>query len=218
MPIESIAKFIFSELDVIKFCKSDVKYLEAIYLSSPDLYFEFVKILNGNLKSNKQRNKILLSVTKYLLRMATKCTPFGVLSKSSIGGISQNKIGKQILSDEVQRIVQLDTSLVNKLTKYLQSFPQFRELLNYYPNNTIYRVNNEICFFSCHLDESNSQYSISRIEESDLLDTILNWSKDGIIYKELLGLIRNKFSVQNASSILDGLIDKEFLISDYEKT
>src|SRR2546423_10416900 len=62
---------------------------EAIYIASPELYQEFQKWQQGNLTDKKEVDKLLLSLFRYLLRMTTRCTPYGLFAGCAVGEIGE---------------------------------------------------------------------------------------------------------------------------------
>ena len=68
------------------FC-NDKRIQEAIFLASPDLYQEFKKWLNNQLSPEKNE-KMSDAVLKYLSRMSSRCTPFGLFAGTAIGEVS----------------------------------------------------------------------------------------------------------------------------------
>ncbi len=63
-------------------CKSEELIREAIAIASPSLY---ESIINQKEKSEKEKKQIASSLLKYLLRMTTRATPFGLFSFISVG-------------------------------------------------------------------------------------------------------------------------------------
>ncbi len=67
--------------------KDDVSFREALYLASPEL----IKVAENHQKlSNDKKFRFEISLLKYLIRTATRCTPFGLFSGCSIGMISNH--------------------------------------------------------------------------------------------------------------------------------
>ena len=60
---------------------------ETVYVGSPDLYKELQKLINGEIKEEDKKRKIETSLVKYLSRMSTRCTPFGLFATCSVGKI-----------------------------------------------------------------------------------------------------------------------------------
>ena len=59
-------------------------FMEAIYVASPNLYEEVIKLKNGELKTEKDKEKILKSLFRYYYRMCTRSTPFGLFSTCGV--------------------------------------------------------------------------------------------------------------------------------------
>ncbi|WP_179415579.1 lantibiotic dehydratase [Mucilaginibacter sp. E4BP6] len=73
--------------DVYTLLKDDF-FLEAIYLASPILYHETIK-LKLNLIPGKEKPRLELSLLKYLKRMTSRCTPFGLFATTGIPSWSE---------------------------------------------------------------------------------------------------------------------------------
>jgi len=59
---------------------SDKVIQEAIYIASPTLYKEITKVLDGTTINRKEKLRVLYSATRYIARMSTRCTPFGLFT------------------------------------------------------------------------------------------------------------------------------------------
>jgi len=68
-------------MNIDDFCK------EAILYASPNLYDELNKYLNGEIASDKDKERMKATLTKYIMRMATRCTPFGAFASCGVATI-----------------------------------------------------------------------------------------------------------------------------------
>ncbi|WP_176471877.1 lantibiotic dehydratase, partial [Shouchella clausii] len=59
---------------------------EAIYVSSPSLYHSLIKL--EKFSDSPKKNQLIKSALKYLIRMSTRPTPFGLCS-----GVEAGRIG-----------------------------------------------------------------------------------------------------------------------------
>jgi hypothetical protein len=69
---------------------SDPLLLEALQLASPELYLATLQLLQNGAVSGKQ--KLLLTLYKYLIRLCYRCTPFGLFAGYFPVGISAKLI------------------------------------------------------------------------------------------------------------------------------
>ena len=70
-------------------CFFDNRVKEAVYIGSSDLYKELEKLFNSKVKDEDRKNGIEISFMKYLSRMSTRCTPFGLFATSSMGNVGE---------------------------------------------------------------------------------------------------------------------------------
>ena len=91
MPFDFIRKvtagFDMTE-DELKEIYSLPEIKESVIIASPSLYERLENWLCGNIKDKKQIEQLHDSMMKYLSRMSTRCTPFGLFAGFSIGAWS----------------------------------------------------------------------------------------------------------------------------------
>src|SRR5580692_11527283 len=87
---------------------SDPHFLEAIYLASPTLYNECVKWRSGLLVNEKDVTKLTRAVTKYFLRMSSRCTPFGLFSGCGVTEWTDEQSSVIVDQDGARRHSRLD--------------------------------------------------------------------------------------------------------------
>src|ERR1700755_2063265 len=59
---------------------------ETLYLASPELLQQYRRWLTEGLEK-KQEDKLMMSIYKYLLRLCSRCTPFGLFAGCAMGEI-----------------------------------------------------------------------------------------------------------------------------------
>ena len=97
--------------------RNDVQ--EAIFFASPSLYESIKKFQNCTL-SIKEQKRVFYSIVKYITRMSSRCTPFGLFAGCSIASIG-NSPTEILLSNENQykKHIRLDMHFLCNLAFYL---------------------------------------------------------------------------------------------------
>ncbi|WP_312067595.1 lantibiotic dehydratase [Empedobacter sp.] len=87
LPILSIDEcYNLNEKKIIDIFKNNSIFKESIFLSSP----EFYKILTTQLEIGTIDKKIILTLTKFLIRSSYRCTPFGLFAGISVGSFVED--------------------------------------------------------------------------------------------------------------------------------
>ena len=58
---------------------------EALYVGSPDLHEQLLLWLENKIDKPDKKEKIELSLVKYMIRMCTRCTPYGLFASCTTG-------------------------------------------------------------------------------------------------------------------------------------
>ncbi|MDO6428886.1 lantibiotic dehydratase [Thalassotalea sp. 1_MG-2023] len=135
--------------------------VEAIYLASPSL-FDRLNYWFKNPKSKKGK-KIELALTKYFIRMHSRCTPFGTFSGVSVGSISSNS-NLNIHQLSSQRISRLDMLIPFLLKKSIGEDSKNFCQLELKANDSIYQINNSFRYIESQNNAKEQIYSLSSID------------------------------------------------------
>ena len=68
----------------------DPYFLEGIYWTSRDLYNQIYRFKNGGLIKGK-KERLFTTLQKYIIRAATRCTPYGVFAGCSLVNIGDQQ-------------------------------------------------------------------------------------------------------------------------------
>ncbi|WP_445722194.1 lantibiotic dehydratase [Flavobacterium sp.] len=166
-------------------------FSEAVYLASPILHSEWEKIVNGN----KERGKINETILKYYLRAISNTVPFGLFTTYSI---VNNEI--QTYSKDFERFSAIDMEYLLKLIHFLNEDTLIKRLVTFRKNNSIYKVGDKIRYIESQYVNDTISYTLSSIEEDELLTYLLHEVKNEITFEELK---------QEISSVLDGVSNEE---------
>lgn len=183
---------------------------EAIFLASPVLLSEFNKkgVLNI-----KEQDRIEYALARYLSRMTTRCTPFGLFAGCTLG-----KTGNQtnfIIGDTISRKTRLDMYFLYTLYDYLIKIPEIKNKIKYYSNNSLYRVGKKYRYVEYQATESGRRYEITGVDRSPYLDKILRLASNGTDIQSLIvGLNIDEIPEKDIRLFIDELINSQILIGE----
>lgn len=193
---------------------SQIDIQEAIYIASLDLY---EKLKRYSLLENKEKEQVRNSFIRYINRMSTRCTPFGLFAGCAIG--TMGEITNLIVSQVKVRHTRLDMSYLCSLSQYLSDIPEIKCKLRYYPNNSLYIVGNEYRYIEyCYLKDERI-HQISSVKKTSYLDKILHVSKKGMSIEDLYPYIINEYIPKDdVINYINDLIQAQILISELDPT
>lgn len=217
---------LFSFLDEIKdddsvFKKkfSESLIQEAIYVASPNLYVILKKWLDGELEDVKKIEKLKTSLLKYLTRMSTRCTPFGLYAGYSIGTFAdENNV---LISDNTnhRKYTKLDMFYLVSLTNNLIKNDKIKNSVRFYANSTIYSYHNELRYIEYKYYGLKRSHEIVSVEKSEVLDFLLDFSKEGYLITEIANKLITKYpdvEYHEALDYINQIIENQLLVSELE--
>ena len=188
------------------------QFREAIYVASPVLYAELQKYIAGSIKDSDEKHRIESSLYRYIIRMESRCTPFGLFAGCSIGVIGEET---RIVLKETNRCTRLDMYFLCTLSQELSKLPEIREKVRYYPNTTLYPMGKKYRYIEYQYTKSSRIHRISSVDRSVYLDTILKTARKGVRIDELLRyLVESVIEHDDAKRFLEELINSQIIVSE----
>lgn len=215
LPFQSVKDALGGEDELFRIL-SDDKIQEAIFLGSPVLYTEIRKLLANNIKDDSERERIINSAVRYISRMSTRCTPFGLFAGCGLGTFEKKT---QIsLKDAGSRKTRLDMQYLYNLYVFITKETELKNKIKYYPNSSIYEVGSNIRYIETLYTGANRRYQISEVEGSTYLREILIKARNGYTIKNLVNflceLCRHNISIEDGYNYINELIDSQLLIGE----
>ncbi|AUC16913.1 hypothetical protein BTO06_17945 [Tenacibaculum sp. SZ-18] len=188
---------------------------EAIFLASKPLYDEIDK--NVSISNFDKLATLKQSFLKYLFRASTRCTPFGLFSGIEIGEISDSTSLKLKPVDLFTRRTSFDTGYLFNLAAKYSKEESIKKNAVYYPNSSLYSYFNQYRFIDYSSEKNQRSYSIEGAHRNYYLDAIIDKSKTGSSYNELVAsLISDEINEDEASNFIDTLIENQLLTNEIE--
>jgi len=189
---------------------------EAIFLASSVLYNEISKFLEDRLKP-KDKEKFFFSLLKYLSRMATRSTPFGLFAGCSVGQSGEGTDIQLPYPEHYERHTRLDMNYLCALAQDIAKRKELRHMLLYYPNNSSYVVWNKLRYVEYRFLKGNRQHNIVAIDYPEYIQRLLSAAKEGATVEQLaVLLIEEESDREEVMEFIDELINKQILISELE--
>lgn len=213
-------KNIFSPVDPDQLVK-DHLFLSALYIASPILYEEAIRYRNGEIHSARDKQKIEESITKYYLRMSSRCTPFGLFS--ACGSLEKgNGTEKSIhlpSASQVRRCSRLDMNYLCALSLYISQIPEIISEFRFHSNTSLYPVGYQWRYIEYYYSSGNRVHQISSVHQDSLINKIIRSARQGISFSDVKKMVGSTGVECTDEELLDyfkDLIASNVLISELE--
>lgn len=191
----------------------DMYFRNSILLASSDFYNQLVRYTNGEIKLDKTKQKIERSFLKYLTRMSTRCTPFGLFSTLSTTQLDEN--GKApVACNAIQQSIRLDMSVLESMASLLAT--EFQDHLLYSVNSSLYTRAESYKFVKFSTVSRRRIYESISLDKEDYMDLLfVNKNKELSIQEWIahFSTLEESYSAAEIRSFLGELIEARILIS-----
>ncbi len=182
---------------------------EAIFLASPVLHSECIKWINNEIKEKKEETRIIYSLMRYLLRMSTRCTPFGLFAGCTVGEWVEANEGqianKEILQNPQSKYkshTRLDMHYLCALSQNLTNNSIIREKLKFFPNSSIYKYGKQLRYVEYHYIDKKRVHHLVAIDDSEYIQAVLKATEKGSKINILADLlIDNEIDFEEAKEL-----------------
>lgn len=186
---------------------------EAIYIASPELYQELIKWLQGGTGSEK----MCMALYRYVLRMSTRCTPYGLFAGCATGHFSTATAIE--LGHQHKKHCRLDMNYVAELAAMITQLPAIKVQLRYFPNNSIYPVADTFRYAGFTVKNKFRNYELAAVSRSPYLETLLSVATGGATIDQLCAaIVDEEITEDDAREFIDELIVNQLLVSELEPT
>ncbi|UTW64793.1 lantibiotic dehydratase [bacterium SCSIO 12643] len=203
-------------LNDLKSLFNDTVIMEAIFLSSPDLYNRINDWKSGCDFSKDDEGKLINTMVKYASRMNSRCTPFGLFAGCVVATFSEYTDMK-IHSGAKKRSTRLDMNYTGALAQKIAKEDYILPNLKFYPNTSLYHIANKLRYVEYYYKGKSRIHQISSVDNSIYLQRIIDKSQSGATRVELIEeLIDDQISFDDAAEFIHQVIESQILVSDLE--
>jgi len=214
--IQDLEKISLSENNFINLLKSEILQ-EAIYLASPILFEEILRYLSKGLPNKKEEVRFKYSIVRYLCRMSTRCTPFGLFAGCSIGKIDEHTEISLKKIESYNRHTRLDMNYLCSLTQDISQSTTFKGNISFFSNTSIYKFGENLRYVEYFYNGTKRIHRIASVDHSEYLDKVLKEASLGKKINDLVELLTDdEISSDEASDFINELIDSQLLVSAIE--
>lgn len=188
----------------------------AIRLASPELLQEYEKYNSNPLSySVKKAITLELSLLKYISRMCSRDTPFGLFAGCSTGTLSDET--DIVLNDSYTAHTQFDMQFWITLVQKWSQNKHVQKQLTYFPNTSLYVIGDFYRYVEFRYENKKRVHSISSFRKNPFLELILRNAYNGSKIKDLAhAIIETESEREEAIAFIEELIENQILVSNLE--
>ncbi len=191
---------------------------EALYIASPTLHQVWRDWREGVTLTPTSAAR--LATWRYIIRMSSRCTPFGLFAGVSTVGVAERTCGI-IAWDKSLLSVRPDMGWLTALISAIEQHPTIRWQLRYRPNNSLYQLGSQYRYSDYSAPNGQRAFFINAIERDELLDAALartRYNPEGVSGIELIDFICQEFgeTTEEATGYVNELFNAHVLISELE--
>jgi lantibiotic biosynthesis protein len=198
---------------VVLFERPDVK--EALYVASPGLHDRLGAWQRE--PDSEHGRQLELTLLRYVLRMATRATPFGLFSGVGSGALGrETRLEVPPLSQQTRRS-RIDNDVLFELAGALARDSGQRRSLTFRPNSSLYPVAGRLRYAEARRGEAGREYHLVSVEPSSHLEASLERARGGARLGELAAALvaaDPEISSEEADEFISALADAQLIVPD----
>jgi thiopeptide-type bacteriocin biosynthesis protein len=192
---------------------------EALFLASPSLFDSLALWIKD--PGGKKGQRAERALVRYVYRMTTRATPFGLFSGCSLGPVDPQAPTRLTLGprDAYERHTRLDMDYLFALCEDLGKDPALRDELLYHPNSSLYAAAGRLRYAEARLIKKARSHHLVAVERTEYLDATLARAAHGA---RIAGLAQalvesdpdGEITFDEADAYVRELVDSQILVSE----
>ncbi|WP_223608654.1 lantibiotic dehydratase family protein [Chryseobacterium sp. OSA05B] len=196
---------------------TDPLFQEALFLASPLLYSTLLKWLKEGLNTEKEE-KLKISLLKYISRMSSRCTPFGLFAGYSLGQLGDYNEVEINEESKYLRYTRLDMQYLITFSQYISVDKKLRNHFIYQVNSSVYKAGSQYRYVEYTYPGGLQRvHHIQAIETTPHLEYIFDKASTGstiVTLTEELIQYDPEIDRKEAKRFINELIDNQVLVSN----
>ena len=179
--------------------------LEALHLASPGLV--------RRLAAGDPDQRVIASVTAYLVRMCTRATPFGLFAGCSVGEVGETTALLVDGPEGTTRHSRPDTEVLASLVERLLADPSTRQAMVVEPNSSRYHAAGAMRLIESRLHDGRRSHHLVVVEDDAPLRCALDAAAGGRLVEKVAEAVQADTGVDpgEAREYVDALVDAHVL-------
>lgn len=204
--------------DVIRQWFTNPVQRQALATASPRLYDRVERWLSGETLSDEA--KLINTLHKYLIRMTTRSTPYGLFAGYALGSVEKQTSFIAESLDRMAPHARLDIEYIQAIKDWLLAQPDIRAQLKLYPNTTLYLAGNYFRFIEQQQEQAGRTYFISAVGCDKILTDLFALAQAGVTQAQLIDFLNTQYQVcqDDAIDYVNELINSQLLVFELEPT
>jgi thiopeptide-type bacteriocin biosynthesis protein len=181
---------------------------DAIALASPSLAAALAR-------EDAPDEKLIRAGYRYLARMCTRATPFGLFAGTSLVTVAPETELRLGPANGQRRVTTVDPQLLTALAESLADRPEVRERLTYRPNSSLYVAAGRARYARARRSGAHRSYELAAADLNPALRALLDRARAGATRAELVEVLTGGGADPAAAAgFVDALIDAQILAGD----
>lgn len=167
--------------------------------------------------TTRDGDRIVFPLSRYLTRMATRSTPFGLFAGCALGTIANSNRLTVDTPYRNFRCTRLDTGLLVQVARSLAKDADLRQALRFRPNSSMTSDARRIQYAAEELAGSQRRYVLVELERTGALTAALNAAATAADFRTIALAVREAepdVDMEEADEYVSELVDAQALVSD----
>ncbi|NVO85873.1 lantibiotic dehydratase [Hymenobacter terrestris] len=200
----------------------DETFLSGLYLASPQLYYAVRGLAPGELLAdNKKARKLRLTLAKYVNRLSTRCTPFGLFAGCAVVEVQPGASALELAAPEHYRQhTRLDSQYLFSLTSQLSAEAWVRPYLRYTVSTSLYQLGEAYRYVEYSYRGTRRKYQLVSVGQHPYIDrllALLRAAPQGLNIPNMAASLADAdVTADEAAQFVERLIEAQILVSNLE--